>query len=598
MNALQIPLKSLGSNESLLVIDVGEINTRAVLFDIVDANYRFIASSIAPTTVNPPLQHAGYGVRLAIEYLETNTGRTFIGEDEKLIMPTQEDGRGVDAFAMILSAGVPLNVVVMGVLEEFSVESARRLAESVYSRVSATFHMNDGLKAVERSQEIVRLLPDLILIAGGTEQGAQQPVLQMLKQAAMACSFLPKDVRPIVLYAGNSDLSQKAKEMFAPLTSVKTAPNIRPQADTEKPEAARTQIAQVFRQVRLNQMMGIQTLDTWSGKQLLPSATAFGRIIRFLSMDDPGRGVLGVDVGATNTTIAAAWCGELTIGNYPKMRFDPEETASISDDELKEIMTWVYARVSEDYVLNYIYNKQIYPASLPQTFKDEVIEQALARHALRRAFQKTMQNFRETHQQPGGQNEESKPFSFPPFEPIVAAGSVLTRAPSLAQSALMLLDGIQPTNVTTLILDQNHLAAAMGAAALSNPTLTVQVIDSNAFLNLGMVISPVSSVRSGMPVLRLRMVSDGGMDIKAEVNQGEMRVFPLPADQNATLILKPLNLADIGMGAGNGGRLNKVSGGALGVVIDARGRPLRLPLELSEKRDLYKGWLKALRESR
>ena len=39
-----------------------------------------------------------------------------------------------------------------------------------------------------------------------------------------------------------------------------------------------------------------------------------------------------------------------------------------------------------------------------------------------------------------------------------------------------------------------------------------------------------------------------------------------------------------------GGSL-KVTGGALGVVIDARGRPLRLPSDPGRRGELYRKWL-------
>jgi hypothetical protein len=43
-------------------------------------------------------------------------------------------------------------------------------------------------------------------------------------------------------------------------------------------------------------------------------------------------------------------------------------------------------------------------------------------------------------------------------------------------------------------------------------------------------------------------------------------------------------------GAVWGGKL-KVQGGALGVVIDARGRPLRLPSDAGRRMELFKKWL-------
>ena len=55
--------------------------------------------------------------------------------------------------------------------------------------------------------------------------------------------------------------------------------------------------------------------------------------------------------------------------------------------------------------------------------------------------------------------------------------------------------------------------------------------------------------------------------------------------------LQPLHRADVGMGApGRGGGL-KVIGGALGVIIDARGRPLQLPADAGRRQELLRKWL-------
>jgi hypothetical protein len=156
----------------------------------------------------------------------------------------------------------------------------------------------------------------------------------------------------------------------------------------------------------------------------------------------------------------------------------------------------------------------------------------------------------------------------------------------------MLLDAIQPTGITTVILDRNNISAALGAAATINPTLSVQVLDSGTFSNLGTVISPVSNARMGTPVLRVQMtLKDSGDEIKLDVKQGSLEVLPLSPGQIASLYLRPYHRADIGMGPGKGGSLKRVVGGALGVVIDARGRPLQLSDDAARRQEFMRKWL-------
>ena len=179
----------------------------------------------------------------------------------------------------------------------------------------------------------------------------------------------------------------------------------------------------------------------------------------------------------------------------------------------------------------------------------------------------------------------------PWFEPILATGSVLTKAPSAGQSLLTLLDAVQPTSITTIVLDQSNLAAALGAAAPINPCLSVQVLESSAFLSLATVITPISNTRPGTPILRLHVTYESGDETSFDIKQGTLEALPIPMGEAARLRLQPLHRSDVGMGGpGHGGGV-RVVGGVLGVVIDARGRPIRLPRDPSRRQDLYKKWL-------
>jgi hypothetical protein len=154
-----------------------------------------------------------------------------------------------------------------------------------------------------------------------------------------------------------------------------------------------------------------------------------------------------------------------------------------------------------------------------------------------------------------------------------------------------LLDAVQATSITTLVLDQHNLAAALGAIAAINPYLSVQVLESSAFLSLATVITPIARVRPGTPVLRLRVTYSSGDETSLEIKQGTLEALPIPMGETARLRLQPLHRADVGMGgAGRGGSV-KVVGGVLGVVIDARGRPTLLPKDSSRRQELYKKWL-------
>jgi hypothetical protein len=115
-------------------------------------------------------------------------------------------------------------------------------------------------------------------------------------------------------------------------------------------------------------------------------------------------------------------------------------------------------------------------------------------------------------------------------------------------------------------------------------------LESGAFMSLGTIVSVISPASYGMQVLRARLTYEDGTDARAEVKFGGLEILPLGMGQTARLTLQPLHRSDIGNGPGHNATV-QVTGGVMGVVIDARGRPLVLPEDPVRRRELFKKWL-------
>jgi hypothetical protein len=575
---------SIVAADSLLAVDVGTVTTRAVLFDVVEGCYRFVAAGQAPTTADAPFKDVSEGVRQAIDNLQAVTGRNFLSDDHRLIMPAQE-GHGVDSFAASLSAGPAIKTVVVGLLGDVSVESVQRLARSTYSRVVDTISLNDRRKPHEQIDSLLQIHPDLFLISGGTEEGAVRSTQRLLETVSLICRLLPEEKRPVVLFCGNQKLTGLVKNELQPLTSsLSISPNIRPILEVEDLGPARLALTELYSQIRRTQMLGVDELNAWASGTLVPTAYAMARIIRFLSQDS-SKGLLGVDVGAGHTTVAAGFNGDLTLGVYPQLGLGEALSGLLRYTSLEEIVKWLPLDIPAEAVRDYIYQKSLYPASLPATPEDLAIEQAVARQALHLAYNSAAKDFPHSVRR-------SAPGQMPYFEPILAAGSVITRAPAVGQSLLILLDAIQPMGITTVIIDQNNLLPALGAAAARSPILPVQVCESLAFRYLATVVTPSVTARLGTPILHARLVYQNGNETRVEVKQGALEVLPLSPGQAGRLYLQPLHHADIGFGPGHTREDGlPISGTVLGVVIDARGRPLRFPADHNRRRELINKWL-------
>ena len=576
---------SLLQDTSLLAVNVGASSTRAVLFDVVEGQYRFIASGQAPSTAEAPFKDISLGLHEAITNLQTITGKTFLDQNNKLITPVQADGSGVDVFAATLSAGPALRAIVVGLLSDVSMQSALRLAETAYLQVIETFGLNDQRKPDEQIDAILRAHPDVIILTGGTDDGASRSIQAIMESVGLACYLMPEEKRPTILFAGNQSLKDSVKNSLGNLTpSLHFSPNVRPSLDTEDLAPASRELAQVFSDVRKRQMPGVDELNAWTGGRTLPTAYAEGRIIRFLSqMNGKSRGILGVDIGTTAAVIAAGFNGKLTLGVYPQFGLGDNLPGLLRYTQLEDIMRWLPLDIAPGTVRDYLYERSLYPTTIPATKEDHAIAHAISRQALYLAMQEIRRNF-------PPEARVIKQELMPLFEPILAGGGALSDAPTPGQSLLLLLDALQPVGITSIILDQNNLLPLLGAAAESNYLLPVQVLESGAFLSLGTIVSIISSASYGTPVLRARLTYEDGTDVRAEVKFGGLELLPLNMGQTARLTLQPLQRSDIGNGPGRNATV-QVAGGVMGVVIDARGRPLALPEDPVRRRELFKKWL-------
>ena len=136
--------------ETLLAVDVGSVHTRASLFDVVDNQYRLVATGRSLSTATTPLLDIGEGVRMALDQIQTVTGRRLLDESEGLIMPSTSEGAGVDVFVATSSAGPRLRAILVGLMPGVSLDSGRRLAEATYLEVVDEIGLSDRRRDEEQ----------------------------------------------------------------------------------------------------------------------------------------------------------------------------------------------------------------------------------------------------------------------------------------------------------------------------------------------------------------------------------------------------------------------------------------------------------------
>lgn len=572
--------------DTLLAVDVGSVNTRANLFDVVDGRYRLIATGRTPSTAGPPLFDVSESVRMSVEKIQAITGRPLMDESDSLIIPVTNEGTGVDVFVSTTSAGPKVRTVLVGLMPGVSLQSVRRLASSSFLEIIEEIGLTDRRREAERIDLILAARPDLILVAGGTDGGAVDSVLQMVETVGLAANLLPGGKQTRIVFAGNRHLGASAMEIFGDRLSVTMTPNVRPSLRQEDLAPARMHLAEVIAEVRASRVSGFDELEGWSRGFLLPTADAFGRVIRYLSgIYGPDKGVLGIDLGASQTTVAAAFDGVLRIAVNSDLGMGTSLPGVLRYGDLADILRWLPVDVPEYRVRDYICNKALQPNTVPTETEELYIEYALAREVIRLALGLARGEW------PAGKDSGTS-ILLPPLEPIVVSGGVLARAPRPAYALLTILDAVQPVGISTLVLDPHNLTPALGVASEPLPVLPVQVLESGSYASLGTVVAPIGRARFGRRILSVQLERDGGgQDMSGEIRMGQLVVLPLAQGEKARLTLRPERGIDIGFGGpGRAGAL-RVAGGAIGLIIDARGRPIFLPKDLARRRELNQKWL-------
>ena len=569
--------------DTLLAVDVGTVNTRASLFDVVDGRYRMVATGRASSTAGSPLFDIREGIQVALDEVSEITGRPFFDESDALVIPTTASGAGVDAFVSSASAGPHVRTVLVGLMPGVSIESARRLAGSTYINVIDEIGLMDRRREEAQIDVMIAAKPDLILMVGGTDGGATASVIRQIETVSLATSLLPTAQRPALIFAGNTSLGAAVMERFQNSSAIAAVPNIRPHLELEDLGPARLRLAEIVNQLRSQRIAGFDDLNGWSGGTTMLTADAFSRVVSYLSqVYDPDKGVLGIDVGASHVTISAAFDGKLNSKVHSDLGLGNSLPGLLRYTSVSDISRWLPADLTEAEVRDYIFNKAIYPGTIPAELSDLHIEYALLRELIRAGISLSRGDW------PEGASSEL----MPPLEPIIASGGAIARAPRPGYAALALLDAVQPRGITTLVLDPYNLVPAVGAAASLLPMITVQVLESGSFVSLGTVVSPVGRGREGRPVLRIRIDPEGGGDpTEGIVRYGQLVLLPLRQGEHARMTLRPERGFDVGFGGrGKAGAL-RVAGGALGVIIDARGRPIELSQDPVRRRELNQKWL-------
>jgi len=559
---------------SILAVDFGSVNTRAVLIEQVDGEYQLVARAQTRTTDGFPVEDLTVGLDRVLRELSALTGRTFTGITGTIVMPENADRVGVDTFVATASLGQPMRTVIIGLVPNVSVESGKRAAASTYAKVIATIDLEDGRSEEERLNTLLLSHPDVVLVVGGVEGGAAESVAEILSLVKLAVTLTDQPSRPSVIYAGNSRISAQVKDAFTGLTDIFIAPNVRPTLDSEQLEGAQAQFANafdVYKERRTRDFVNIAGMTT---NGVMPTAQAYSTITRYLG-ETRGERVAMVDVGSA-ASVAALWDGhQLMTAIRPDLGISHNALSLLETVGLDAVRAWLPFTISDDELWDYAANKTLYTTSIPMTMRDLYIE-----HALLRAGARTLIDAALSSRQR------------PSFETIITAGASLTNTGSAGLAAMLALDILQPSGMSKLYADPFGLIPALGAIAAVNAESVVQLLDESNLEPLGTAFSLAGELDHDKPAVHVKLWLPYGEQHEEVIYGGRLWFFPVPPGRNVDISARVL-----ARGASINGKKRlrtRVMGGSAGLIFDTRGRPFMLSESIATRTELMPEWVAAM----
>ncbi len=602
--------------KSILATDCGSTTTKSILIEWRDGRFRLIRRGEAPTTVEAPAEDVTKGVLNAVGEIEDLEGRQFLNDAKDGVLVT-EDGRGVDVYCSTSSAGGGLQMTVAGVVKSMTGESAQRAALGAGAIVMDVVASNDGRLPHEKVADIRRLRPDMILLSGGIDGGTMDHVVE-LAEIIRAADPKPRfgvGYKLPVIYAGNVDARRAVAEQLGETVELKIVDNLRPVLERENLGPARDTIHELFMEHVMAQAPGYAKLMEWTGLYengkwrnvpIMPTPGAVGKLIETVAKQLHIH-VMGVDIGGATTDVFSVFDSEgqpvfnRTVSANLGMSYSVSNV--LASAGMENVMRWVPFHMDEADLRNRIRNKMIRPTTIPQELEELIIEQAIAREALRLAL---VQHRELAVGLKGVAQERTIGDAFDQsssgatlvdmmaLDLLIGSGGVLSHAPRRCQTAHMLIDSFLPEGVTMLAVDSIFMMPHLGVLSEVHPQAATEVFDNDCLIKLGHCVAPAGPVKKGGVLAEVKLTMPDGTVKTENIDFGVMKLVPLGPGEKAAAEIVPAKGLDVGEGPGKTWAGN-LEGGVVGLVFDGRGRrPFNLPEDDVKRVEKLQEWSAAL----
>ena len=314
--------------------------------------------------------------------------------------------------------------------------------------------------------------------------------------------------------------------------------NIRPVLEQENLKPSRDKIHDLFMEHVMQQAPGYKKLMSWTDAPIMPTPGAVGALIEMVAQKE-NISVVGVDIGGATTDIFSVFQKQFNRTVSAKLGMSYSICNVLAETTLPNVLRWVPFDIDQKELINRIGNKMIRPTTVPQSLEELVIEQAIAREALRLSF---VQHKSFAVNLKGVQKERTISDAFEQSDSgqslvnmmeldlIIGSGGVLSHAPRREQSAKMLVDSFLPEGITGLAVDSIFMMPQLGVMAnIDKENLSEQariaaleVFEKDCLIRLGTCIAPVGNLEGNTNILSISLEFENSDKKEINLNHGEL----------------------------------------------------------------------------
>jgi uncharacterized protein (TIGR01319 family) len=457
----------------------------------------------------------------------------------------------------------------------------------------------------------------MILFAGGTDGGTIDHVIRIaeLIRAADPKPRLGKGYTLPIIYAGNKDARESVQKILGHRFALTEVDNLRPALDVENVGPARDAIHECFMEHVMSHAPGYNKLMTWTEVPILPTPAGEGTMFRTVS-ECFKENVIGVGLGGATTNVYSIYDGRFVRTVSANLGMSYSICNVMKETGLANILRWIPFKMDEMALGDILRNKMIRPTTIPNTLDELLVEHAVAREALRMAFNHhkfLARPLRGAKKKDVGvaekvaSAEEASRMRAREVETyidmlhvkwICGTGGLLSHAPRRSQSALILMDGFQPEGITKLAQDSVFMMPHLGVLSTVHRKAALDIFLKDCLIRLGTCIAPVNKKgrkQTEQEVAEISITMPNGQVLQETPKCGMIKVIPLGVGETADVEVRPTGDFDVGAGPGKS-LAAKVEGGTVGLIIDTRGRPSSASLPEDYDKRSYKllEWLVAL----